>query len=96
MTSRGGVDHEEMDHLCFACDFSEQPGCIGCVRRYSGSRQSHLLRYPVFQNSFGIEPGFQSRQGEKEEGKAKKDDTKEKDKADKKVDDAIKKAWEEK
>ena len=58
--------------------------------------RSNPLNFPLFNILTGSNPDSGAAKEKKEEGEARNDDKKEKETRDKKVDDAIKKAWEEK
>ncbi len=58
------------------------------------SGKSMLLNVPIFKVPLGSDPDSGSRKEKKqEEGRVKSEENKERDALDKKVDDAIKKAW---
>jgi hypothetical protein len=72
------------------------PAVAGAVDDQFDPGRATLFNFWLFKTPIGSAPDSKAAEEKKEGAEAKFDESKEKEKQDKKVDDAIKKAWEEK
>jgi hypothetical protein len=75
--------------------FLSSPVVSGAVDDPLDTGKANLFNVPFFKVPFGSNPDSNDARDKKEEGTASDNAAKEKEKQNKKVDDAIKKAWEE-
>jgi hypothetical protein len=75
--------------------FVSNPAVLGAADDQLNPGKAILFDFTFFKIPIGSNPDSNAAKEKKEEGAAKNDETKEKEKQDKKVDDAIRKAWEE-
>jgi hypothetical protein len=73
--------------------FLSYPAVSGAVLDDYDSGKATIFSFPLFKIPIGSKPDSNAADGKKEAGDAKNDATKEKEKQDRKVDDALKKAW---
>ena len=75
--------------------FLSIPAVLGAADDQLDTGRGTFLDFPFFKIPIGSNPDSKAAKEEKKEAEARNDETKEKEKQDKKVDDAIRKAWEE-
>ena len=75
--------------------FLSSPAVSGAADDQLDTGRTTMFNFPFFKVPLGSNPDSKAAGEKKEEGEARNNETKEKERQDKKVDDAIKKAWEE-
>ncbi len=69
------------------------PAVSGAVTDDYDTGKATMFSFPFFKIPIGSKPDSDAADGKKDAGDAKNDQTREKEKQDKKVDDALRKAW---